>query len=200
MIYVEKATVKCVGWSLRYFPGWGNPLHHFVALYRRRAWRGDCAPAWLLKVCPALPPFQSLFPICDWHPSSCCPAGETQSGWVSVYSKSLKYGSLKQIKFSSFFCHPNPHWFLQPEIIGTYLSSARTLGWAVWSGAGIALSQGIPPDFYPPYMNVGLSILPLPPTATSLCHTTSPLVLWLHPSYPSGWMWLLQIFGFWTSI
>ena len=45
-----------------------------------------------------------------------------------------------------------------------------------------ACSQGIPPNFNPPQVNVGLPILLLPP----LCPSPH-----LHPSYLSGWMWLL---------
>ena len=45
-----------------------------------------------------------------------------------------------------------------------YLPSAGTLGCVVWPGAGIAGSQGNPPDFYPSQVNVGLlvPVLPLP--------------------------------------
>ena len=54
-----------------------------------------------------------------------------------------------------------------------YIPGAGALGCAVWPGAGITPSQGIPPDFYPPHVNVGLSLpIPLPPplwgTHTSL--------------------------------
>ena len=37
----------------------------------------------------------------------------------------------------SFFCCPNPHWFLQPEVMGIYLPGTGTLGYVVWPGAGI---------------------------------------------------------------
>ena len=38
-----------------------------------------------------LPHFQSLYPLplCDLCPSSCCPFGESQSGWVCVCSKTV---------------------------------------------------------------------------------------------------------------
>ena len=57
-----------------------------------------------------------------------------------------------------------------------YLPSPGTLGCVIWSVAGIAHSQGIPPNFYPPHMNVGLSmsILPLPlPLCAIPCLLTS---------------------------
>ena len=39
-----------------------------------------------------------------------------------------------------------------------YITSTGILGFRVWPGAGIIYSQGIPPDFYLPFMNVGPSI------------------------------------------
>ena len=81
-----------------------------------------------------------------------------------------------------------------------YLPSAGTLGCTIWPGARIAHSQGISPDFYPPHVNVGPSIL-LQPLHLPF-HATTPLhlFLWLHPSYLSGWMCFLQILGCQTSI
>ena len=37
-------------------------------------------------------------------------------------------GPFKQsfLKVPQFFCHPNPHWFLQPEVTGIYLPSVGT--------------------------------------------------------------------------
>ena len=69
--------------------------------------------------------------------------------------------------------------------MGIYLPGAGTLGCAVWFGAGIAGSQGIPPDFYLLHVNVGspVSILPLPPalctrqgllTSLSSLHISTP--------------------------
>ena len=48
----------------------------------------------------------------------------------------------------SFCCCPTPHWFLQPGIMRLYFPGTRTLGCAVWSGAGFTCSQGIPSDLY----------------------------------------------------
>ena len=73
------------------------------------------------------------------------------------------------------------HWFLQPEVMGIYLPSAGTLGCAVWPGAVITHSQGVPPHFHPPHMNVGTPILPPPPL-----HATLPLLASL-PLIPN-WM------------
>ena len=76
----------------------------------------------------------------------------------------------KQWKPRHFFhCH-NPYCFLQPEVIGISLPGAGTLGCTVWPGAGITCSQGIPPEFYPPHMNVGLSILLRPSPLHAVLH------------------------------
>ena len=48
---------------------------------------------------------------------------------------------------NSFFHRLNPHWFLQPEVVGTYLPGTRTLGWGTWCGAGTPRSWDIPPKF-----------------------------------------------------
>ena len=48
----------------------------------------------------------------------------------------------------SFFHNPNPHWFLEPEVIGTYLPGTGTQGWMVLCGAGMPRSRGILPNFY----------------------------------------------------
>ena len=63
------------------------------------------------------------------------------------------------------------------------LPSTGTLGCVVWPGAGITCSQGVPPDFYPPHMNVGLTgllLLPLhetPCPLSQLCVSTPPIHL-----------------------
>ena len=109
-------------------------------------------------------------------------------GGRSVYVLSL-CGPFKQslLKIWQFLLPPKPNWFLQPEVMGIYLPGTGTLGYADWSGAGFAGSQGILPNFYPPHVNVGPPVpLPLPLHATPH-HTTSPcLSAHLHPSYPCG--------------
>ena len=51
-------------------------------------------------------------------------------------------------KSGSFFHHPNPYWFLQPEVMGIYLPSAGTLGSVVWPRAGITHSQRHPSHLF----------------------------------------------------
>ena len=125
------------------------------------------------------PSFQSLHPLmvyaCYWIPE-----------WVDLYMLKEREDSLSRVswKSSSFFCHPNPHWFLHLEVMGICLPSAWPLGCVVWPGSGMALSQGVPPNFYPPHVNVGPSVL-LPPSPlcttsgllTSLPISASPLLL-----------------------
>ena len=133
-----------------------------------------------------------FLPICHWCPSSCCSGAESQRGWVYMSPKSVA-GPLRGC---SFFYYPNPHWFLQPEVMGTYLPGSGALDCTVWPGAGIACSQGIFPDLYPPHVNMELPLpvlsLPLPVHAVP-CLLTSPPHLCistpspcLHPSYLFG--------------
>ena len=55
----------------------------------------------------------------------------------------------------SFFCHPNPHWFLQPEIVRLCFPALEP--WAVQSvlRLGPLAPQGVLPGFYLPHVSVG---------------------------------------------
>ena len=58
--------------------------------------------------------------------------------------------------------------------MGAHPPGTETLGCAVWPGAGITRSQGIPPGFYSPHVNVGLPVRPPPlPLCTTLRLLTS---------------------------
>ena len=48
---------------------------------------------------------------------------------------------------SSFFHQHKPHWFLQPEVVGTYLPVIGTIVWEAWCGTETPHSQDIPPEF-----------------------------------------------------
>ena len=88
------------------------------------------------------------------------------------------------LKIQCCFCRPNPHWFLQPEVTEIYLPGAGALCCAVWLGAGIACSQGIPSSFYTSHVNVGLPVpvpLLLPPLLTTACLLTVSASLRLLP-------------------
>ena len=79
--------------------------------------------------------------------------------------------------------------------MGIYLPGTENLGCIVWPGAGIAHSQGIPPDFYPPHMNVGPPgpvQLPPPPLCTTLCLLASLLLLPIWMNVAPLHLWLLD--------
>ena len=78
--------------------------------------------------------------------------------------------------------------------MGIYLPGTGTLGCVVWPGSGILHSWGIPPDFYPPHVNVGQTI-PLPLHAPlSLCTsapipTSLPLLpVWMNVATLNPWL------------
>ena len=56
---------------------------------------------------------------------------------------------------SSFFHQLNPHWFLQPEVVGTYLPGTGTLGWGAWYGVGLFTPDVSLLSFYPSHVVVG---------------------------------------------
>ena len=83
-------------------------------------------------------------------------------------------GSLKGTAWGSrsFFHSFNPCWFLQPEVVGTYLPGTGTLGWEAWCGAETLQSWNIRmslPNFYPPHVGEGPA-----------CSTSAPLLtVWM---------------------
>ena len=89
-------------------------------------------------------------------------------------------GPFKWQKSSSFFCHHNLHWFSQPEVMGVYLTGARTMGCVVWPRTGIAHSQGIPPDFLSAIRERGA----VHSTATTCLHHHAASPPHLHNSSP----------------
>ena len=68
---------------------------------------------------------------------------------------------------------PQSPLVLQLEVMSLYFPGAGTLGCAVWPGAGISCSQGVPPDFYPPHVNVGLPFCWSPWLLTHCHHPAS---------------------------
>ena len=85
-------------------------------------------------------------------------------------------------KSGSFFHHPGPPLVFTARGNEDLSSRCWRPGLCVWPGAGIALSQGIPPDFYPPHMNEAPSIplLPQPLHATLCLWPSSPLHISCH--------------------
>ena len=81
-----------------------------------------------------------------------CPSSHLPSAWVQrewVWVGESVCGSFKRncLGLQHFFHWLNPHWFLQPEIVGLYLPGTGTLGWGDWYGAGTPWSWDIPPEF-----------------------------------------------------
>ena len=88
---VEKAPVNSVGQNLRQLRRQGNLLHFVVALCGQGLREGIVLFPALWRLAQHSHFFQSLhtLPICYWHPSTCCPGSESQSGWVCICSKSV---------------------------------------------------------------------------------------------------------------
>ena len=181
----------------------------FVALCWGRAQRGDYATAWLLEGCLALAPFFSHFTHFPYATGAFPAVALVVNPRVGVFVYLLSLcGPFKQtlLKIWQFLLPQPPHCFLQSEVMEIYLPSTGTLGWVVWSGAGITPSQGIPPNFYPPHINVGLPMpiplpLPPPPCATlclcgSLPVSVTPLLLPVWMSVAS----LMDVFLWWWQI
>ena len=81
--------------------------------------------------------------------------------------------------FSSFFHQLNPHWFLYPKVVGTYLSGTGTLVWGSWCGAGTPHSQDIPPKFLSTTRGCGTSPFWVyaPPTSLDGCGLFNSVVV-----------------------
>ena len=71
----------------------------------------------------------------------------------------------------SFFHQLSPHWFLQPEVMRTYLPSTGTLGLGVLFGARIPHSKDIPSKFLSTTAVYGTSPFHVstPPTSLDGC-------------------------------
>ena len=139
---------------------------------------GLCPPFYLGESCPppiTQMPDTAVPPICHWCLSSCYPGVAAQREWVWV---SPCAGLLRGTawKSKSFFHWLNSCWFLQSEVMGTYLPGIGTLGWGPSLGLRALAPKTFLPNFYPPHMGVGPA------------HFVSPC---LCPSYRSWWMWFL---------
>ena len=138
---------------------------------------------WEKAVPQLLPSCQTLhfLLVCHWCLSDCYHGARAQKEWVWV---SPCMGSLRGMVWNSrsFFHWHNPHWFLQPEVMGTYLSGTGTLGWGPGVGLGFLTPQISLLNFYPPHVSVGPA-----------CSMSFPLLL-------SGWMLFLSFYSCHTSI
>ena len=101
------------------------------------------------KAVPHLLPWCQIFQflsVCHWCLLSCYPGAGAQREWVWV---SPCVGSLGGTAWdsSSVFYWLCPCWFLQPEVLGIYLSGTGNLGWGSWCGCATPCSRDIPPKF-----------------------------------------------------
>ena len=107
------------------------------------------------------------------------------------------------VKIWQFLLPSQPHCFLQPEVTGIYLPGAEILGCGIWPEAGIAGSQGSPPDFHPPHecgairSAAAASSPPVcystPPTRLDGCGSFRSLVVGLPYSLIFRWFWILLV-------
>ena len=163
------------------------------------------AVSWHSTWCQSL----QCLPICHWCPSSCFLGAESQRGLACISHKSIR-GPFRGDFWESysFFHHPNSHWFLQPEVMETYLPGAGTLGSVVCCGPGVPHFWGISPNFYPLHMGVGMPILHLrtsprisahlhisfPPTHLDECSFFNSLIVRLPYSLIFWWFWVTFVF------
>ena len=153
---------------------------------------------WEKTVPQLLPWWQTLqfFFVCHWCLSSCYPGAEAQREWVWV---SLCVGFLRGTAWDSrnFFHGLNPCWFLQPEVMGTYLPGTGALaggGGGGWCWAGSSCSWDIPPKFLS--TTCGWETSPLhvcaPPTSLDGCGFFNSVVVKLQfNSISDGSEWWL---------
>ena len=131
---------------------------------------GLCPPFCLGENCP---PATTLVPNTSVPP--CMPLGPFKLlpwCWISVgvsLSKSI-CGFFKRdcVGSRSFFHQLNSHWFLQPEVMGTYLPDTGTLGWGALYGAITPHSQDIPPEFLSTTHGYGTNLFHISPPPSSL--------------------------------
>ena len=79
----------------------------------------------------------------------------------------------------SFFHQLNPHWFLQPEVVGTYLPGTGILGCGTWCGTGTPHSRDIPPESLSTTHGCGTSPFHIcaPPTSLDGCGFFNSIVV-----------------------
>ena len=78
-----------------------------------------------------------------------------------------------------FFHQLDPHWFLQPEIMGTYLPGTGILGYGAWCWVGTPRTRDIPPEFSLTTCECGTSLFHIStsPTVLDGCGFFNPVVV-----------------------
>ena len=107
---------------------------------------GSCPPALALMPDTSVPPCVPLVPfkVLPWYWSL---EGVSLCKSMCGDRPSKRRG----LRVPQFLLPPQPPWFLQPEVMDTYLPGTGTLGWVVWCGSGITCSRDIS-LFYIQYM------------------------------------------------
>ena len=175
-------------------PQWGNPCCHSEAL----SWGGLREGAMLLPglwnfvqdeaISQYSPWCQALqfLPECHWCHSSCCPAAKAQREWVCISPKSIVglFGG-DSWESCSFFHFPTPSSFYSQKLWGLIFLTLEP--WAGWSDVGLG---SLTPEVCLPIFFItcvwGTNCSTSPCLSVPLCNSPH-----LHPSYLSGWMWLL---------
>ena len=108
-----------------------------------------------------------FLPVFHWCLLSCYTYSGAQREWQWVSSC---VGSLRGIASDSrsFFHWLNLSWFLQPEVMGTYIPGTGILGQGAWCVAGTPLSWDIPPEFLSTIRRCGTSLFCVSDHSTSL--------------------------------
>ena len=98
------------------------------------------------KTVAQLPSDTSVSPCTTLLPFNFLPQCWSSEG---VSLNKLMYVFLKGncLGLQNFLPLTQSHWFLQPEVIQTYLPGTGTLGWGAWCGARTTHLWDIPPEF-----------------------------------------------------
>ena len=104
--------------------------------FRKWTMASACLSVWEEAVpqvsswCPTL----QFLPVCHWCLSSCHPGAGVQMG-VSLSKSVCRFFKRNYLGLQKFLWL-SPCWFLQPEVMGTYLPGTGILGWGTWCGRG----------------------------------------------------------------
>ena len=105
-----------------------------------------------------LPHLQSLHPLLRMQLVPLV-AGNFQSGWFAYVLGPWEPFKWTVLRDWPFLPWPQPTLFFTAISYEALFPCTGTLDCAVWPGAVISCSPGVPPGFYLPHVNVGLSIL-----------------------------------------
>ena len=186
-----------MGRSLSYSPGRGNPLYRFGALCGKRAWKVGLCHYLASGGLPGIHPVSSHFTHSPYAtgtlPTVAMVLNSTVGGFAYILRlcEPFKWSLLK---VQQFLPPPQISLVFMSRNYGDLYPGAGTLGYVVCPGAGIAHSQGVPPNFFPPHVNVKSPVaIPPPPLHTTLHPLTSLpfLCVFAPPTHLTEYVWLL---------